>query len=119
MFHGAQGTASNSVLQSLEVVHNNILRAIIYITFSHITPLYKYLNILKLHNIYEFELAKLMHKLHHDLLPTSFKDLFQKTADVHRHNTRYATNQNYFIQQVSTNAGKKQFLIEELLFEQM
>ena len=26
---------------------------------------------------------------------------------VHCHNTRYATNQNYFIQQVSTNAGKK------------
>jgi len=48
-----------------------------------------------------------MHKFHHYLLPTSFKDLFQKKADVHRHNTRYATNQNYFIQQVSTNAVKK------------
>jgi len=35
------------------------------------------------------------------------KDLFQKTAEVQCHNTRYATNQNYFIQQVSTNAGKK------------
>jgi len=31
---------------------------------------------------------------------------FQKTAEVHCHNTRYANNQNYFIQ-VSTNAGKK------------
>ena len=40
------------------------------------------------------------------MLPTSFEDLFQKTAEVHCHNTRYATNQNYFIQ-VSTNAGKK------------
>jgi len=68
--------------------------------------LHKSLNILKLHDIYIFELAKLMHKFHHDLLPTSSKDLFQKTADVHRHNTRYATKQNYFIQ-VSTNAGKK------------
>jgi len=37
----------------------------------------------------------------------SFKDLFQKKAEVHRHNTRYATNQTYFMQQVSTNAGKK------------
>ena len=54
------------------------------------------------------------------MLPTSFKDLFQKTAEVHCHNTRYATNQNYFIQQVSTNAcKKKQFLIEGLLFGQM
>jgi len=48
-----------------------------------------------------------MHKFHHEILPTSFKDLFQKTADVHCHHTRYTTNQNYFIQQVSTNAGKK------------
>jgi len=48
-----------------------------------------------------------MHKFHHEMLPTSFEDLFQKTAEVHYHNTRYATNQNYFIQQVSTNAGKQ------------
>jgi len=48
-----------------------------------------------------------MHKFHHEMLPTSFKDLFQKTAEVHCHNIRYATNQNYFTQQVSTNAGEK------------
>jgi len=32
--------------------------------------------------------------------------LIQKTAEVHCHNTRYATIQNYFTQ-VSTNTGKK------------
>jgi len=102
------GTATNSVLQPLEVVHNNILRTIRYNNYRfHITPLYKSLNFLKLHDIHKLELAKPMHKFHHEMLPTSFKDLFPKTADVLRHNTRYATNQNYFIQQVSTNAGKK------------
>ena len=102
------GTATNSVLQPLEVVHNNILQTITYHNNRcHITPLYKSLNIPKFHNIYKLELAKLMHTFHHEMLPTSFKDLFQKTAEVvHCHNTRYATNQNYFIQ-VSTNAGKK------------
>jgi len=102
------GTATNSVLQPLEVMHNNILRTITYNNYRcHITPLYKSLNILKLHDIYKLELAKLMHKFHHEMLPTSLKDLFQKTAEVHCHNTRYATNQNHFTQQVSTNAGKK------------
>ena len=48
-----------------------------------------------------------MHKFHHELLPTSFKHMFQKTADVHRHNTRYATNGNYVIQKVSTKTGKR------------
>ena len=111
------GTATNSVLQPLEVVHNNILRTMTYHNYRHITPLYISLNILKLH-IYKLELAKLMHKFHHEMFPTSFEDLFKKTAEVHCHNTRYATNQNYFIQ-VSTNADKKQFLIEELLFGQI
>jgi len=48
-----------------------------------------------------------MLKFHHEMFPTSFKDLFQKTAEVHCHNTRYATNQNYFIQQISTTLAKK------------
>jgi len=69
--------------------------------------------------IFKTYASKLTHKFHHELLPTQFKDLLQKTADVHRHNTRYATNQNYSIQQVPTKAGKKQFLFEELLFRQM
>jgi len=72
-------------LQPLEVVHNNILRTITYNNFRcHIAPLYKSLNILKLHDIYKLELAKL-------------KDTFYDEK-VHCHNTRFATNQNYFIQ---------------------
>jgi len=60
------GTATNSVLQPLEVVNNSILRTITYNNYrSHITPLYKSRNILKLHDIYKLELAKLMHKFHH------------------------------------------------------
>jgi len=50
------------------------------------------LNLLKLHDIYRFELAKLMLKFHHELLPNSFEDLFQKSADVHCHSTRFETN---------------------------
>jgi len=46
------GTATSSVLQPLEIVHNNILRTITYNKYRcHITPLYKALNILKLHDI--------------------------------------------------------------------
>jgi len=46
------GTAANSVLQPLEVVHNKILQTNTYNNFRcHITPLYKSLNILKLDDI--------------------------------------------------------------------
>jgi len=45
------GSATNYVLQALEVVHNNILQTVTYNNFRyHIIPLYKSLNILKLHN---------------------------------------------------------------------
>jgi len=40
-------------------------------------------------------------------MPTAFTDLFHKTADIHRRNTRYVSIQNYFIQEVSTSAGKQ------------
>ena len=44
------GTATNSLLQPLAVVHNNILRTITYNNYRcHITPVYKSINILKLH----------------------------------------------------------------------
>ena len=82
------GTATNSVLQPLEVVRNNILRTMTYNNYRcHITPVYKSLNILKLHNIHKLELAKLMYKFHYEMLPTSFEDLFQKTAEIHCPNT--------------------------------
>jgi len=101
-------------------VHNNILRTITNKNYRcHITPLYKSLNILQLHDIYKLELAKLMHKFHHEMLPTSFKDLFQKMAEVHCHNTRYAPNQNYFIQQVSTNSGKETISYRGAIFGKM
>ena len=55
------GAATNSVLQPLEVVHNNILLTITYNNYRcHIKPVYKSLNILKLNDIYKLELAKLM-----------------------------------------------------------
>jgi len=45
------GSATNYVLQALEVVHNNIIQTVTYNNFRyHIIPLYKSLNILKLHN---------------------------------------------------------------------
>jgi len=114
------GTAANSVLQPLELVHNNILRTITSNNYRcHITPLYKSLNFLKLHDISKSELAKLMHKFHHEMLPSSFSDLFQKTAEVHCiiHDTQ--PTKTILYNKFQQTLAKKQILIEELLFGQM
>jgi len=54
-----------------------------------------------------FELAKFMPNFRHEMFPALFKNLFWKMVDVHCHNTSYATNYNYFMREVSTNAGQK------------
>jgi len=45
------GTANNSILQPLNVLHNIILRIMTFSNYScHVTPLYKNLNVLKLND---------------------------------------------------------------------
>jgi len=79
-------------------------------TFSnyscHVIPLYKSINVLKLSDIYRFELAKFMHKLHHSALPKMCDSFFQNISSVHSYKTRFADNHNYFMQRTSTNSGK-------------
>jgi len=87
-------------------------------TFSnyscHVTPLYKNLNVLKLNDIYRLELAKFMHKLDHGALPKLLDNFFKYISNIPSYKTRFADNQNYFMQRVCTNSGKKVFLIEGL-----
>jgi len=62
-------------------------------TFSnyscHVTPLISY--------IYRFELAKFMHKLHHGALPKICDKFFRNISSVHSYKTKYADNDNYFV----------------------
>ena len=82
---------------------------------AQVSPILKRLNFLKEQDIYKLQLAKLMHKFHDGLLPSSYNGLFQRSSDLHIYNTRYASNQNYFIPSVHSNIGKKLigYLIKE------
>ena len=51
-------TGTKTLLQEIRVLQNNIIRILTYNKkFSHVTPLYKKLNLLKFDDIYELELA--------------------------------------------------------------
>jgi len=114
------GTANNSVLQPLQVVYNNILRTITYNNLRcDITPLYKSLNILKLHDIYKLELGKLMHKFHYEMLPTSFEDLFRKRLTFNVITQDMQATKAISCSKFQQTLAKKQFLIEDLPFGQM
>jgi len=102
-------TANYFVLQPLEVVHNyyELLQITILDVASRLCK-----NVSILWNFTLFiDLNQLNWCMNFTMkccrLPTLFKDLFQKTADIHCHDARCATKQNHFLQQVSTKAGKK------------
>ena len=60
------------------------------------TPFYGQLKILKLSDLYKFEIAKLVHDFLHDKLPSSsvFSRLFQKSLQISHRFTRSSSNKN-------------------------
>ena len=84
-------------LRELSNPMNNIL---LTITFSgkycKMTILYQKLNVLKLADIYDLELAMHMHQLHNNKLLFSLCEDYVKLNEMHSHNTRQTQNAVYF-----------------------
>ena len=72
-----------------------------------IDALHESLNILKITDIYNFELSKFMYLYHTQSLPKIFDPYFLLIAQSHHYNTRSKSNQNYYLNSVGTNSGKK------------
>jgi len=51
-----------------------------------------------------------MHKFHHGDFPEINNAFFHKVSTVDSYQTRFANMENYFIQQISNNAKKINFL---------
>ena len=67
----AWGTAAQSQLREIEVKLNNIIRTMTWNKkFSHVSQPYKKLGFLKLHDVYKLKLAKFMHDVFKNKLPT-------------------------------------------------
>lgn len=53
--------------------------------------------------------ALLMYHYHHNLLPSSFENVFQTVASNHSYNSRLASKSTYYINTIKTNYGKFNF----------
>ena len=94
------GTSAKSYMREINVRLNNVVRSMTYSKkYSHVSQLYKHLNLLKLNDIYKFELAKFMYLLHNKKLPAVFSSQFTKIEKIHSHNTRQINKCVYFIPQ--------------------
>ena len=56
--------------------------------YTPISELHKDLQVLKVEEIYQLELAKFMYRLHHNQLPKNFYHSFRKINIIHQHETR-------------------------------
>ena len=68
----AWGTAANNLLQKVQVVQNRIILIMEFKSLADCVPvntLYKSLNILRLKDIFELEIAKFIHSLYHNKIP--------------------------------------------------
>ena len=105
---GAWGLATKISLHRLNTIHNKLIKAISWRSYRcRVTSLYSQLNLLKLEDIHQLEIAKLMHSCHSNRMPNTFDRLFTAVNSVHPHETRSSTSGHYFCHPVCSQYGKR------------
>ena len=92
------GATYKSYLIKLKRLQNKALRIISKTKIrGRITPQYYKYEILKLENLYKFEIAKLMYQFTHSKLPLNFKHYFVYSSDVSSYSTCHSSSNNIFL----------------------
>ena len=109
------GGAPKTTLQSINRLHNKILRIITFSDFkSPSAPLYFKLQMLTITDIYNLKLATLIHNIHnHKFTGSNNLVLLQ---DFHSYQTRLANSNNFFQQFTSSNLTQSTFSSAGLRF---
>ena len=98
------GIASKTTLDSIRVMQNRILRAMLYCNLR--TPLlfiYKQSNILKLDDMHELEMTKFMCQLLYNKLSKNLYNSFQKLTAIHEYQTKLVNSTLFFLPRVRVN----------------
>ena len=93
----------------IQIFQNKAIRIINNSTWKdHINSnsLFLKYNILKIEDIYKFELSKSMYLFHTNALSEIFDTYFLSTEHAHYYNTISKSNQNYFLKSIRINCGK-------------
>ena len=105
---GAWGSETKTSLHRLNTIHNKIIKTISWSSFRcHVTPICSQLNLLKLEDIHQLEIAKLMHNIHSNRKANTFDRLFTAVNYDHTHETRSSTSGQYICHPVCSQYGKR------------
>ena len=100
------GTASKSLLHKVDVLHNRIVR---YILFKPrrtcLVSLYAESKILPLKDVFKLQIAKFMYCYHYNILPEIYNNFC--TLVNHNYQTSIASSHNYILPFYGTAAGQK------------
>ena len=105
------GNAFDKHLKRLATLQNKAVKLISGAQWrDHVTPTYLKLQILKLNDLYLYEVAKLMHKHTRKKLPTSFSTFFAPVKAIHTRSTRLASSElNLYLPRYKSQKLQKSF----------
>ena len=107
------GRANKIHYHNLVILQNKILRASLFLPMHHPTNLlYTKFDVLKLDDMIKMELAKFMFKFNNKTFPNSFNNYFLRLDKLHKYNTRQTKRNEYFQSFVSSEAGRRGFVID-------
>ena len=107
------GGISQSVLLPLFKLQKKIIRIITFSAYdSASAPLFNKLKFLPLNHIYQRNILILIHKIHKKLIPVPPQLIF--IQDIHNHNTRLSSKQNYFQHFNKLKIGQYSYLTQGL-----
>ena len=104
------GNACKTLLDPIHILQNKIVRMATYNDkypatpgpLVHTPPLFYKLKILTIFDIYKVQLGKLIYEFVNEIGPTHKVIIFTRASEMHRHNTRYAENGNFYTCSVRT-----------------
>ncbi len=93
----AWGNIYETILGPLLILQK---RALCIMTFSksdeHSSPIFKTLNLLKIHDLVSLNIAVFMYKYYYQHLPLVFQNFFERISTIHSYNMRLASKKSYY-----------------------
>ena len=104
------GSTYPTYIQKLQRLQNKAIRIISNASRKNsVTPLSKKYGVLKLADLFNYEMAKIMYQFSKQTLPSHLNCLFAPLSTVHERCTRSKTKQNLYIPKFSTSRCQNSF----------
>ena len=102
----AWGSCSPHIRNTLQIAQNKVIRAVLFLpNTSNVVGKLSELRVLNVENIYEHEVAKLIHSVLYKYNPSAFSDFFKLSS--HSYSTRLKEKSCFMTIKPKTDLGKK------------